>query len=286
MSANGFQVRRVGVFPGPQAGSATGAAAQSLGQMIRLLDALVGRKAISLETVTLESPPVDRSEFSGFLLGAGVMAQSWLRGMGGTVVVLAPCQLKRGAGGLIIWPFEDSTRMRTARGGVAEAWVETTTLTKAGVEAAARSALAVARERGFPTPLWAYAGWGETEDFALGVAARMGGPETVAAVSLEDVVARLQGSAEGDFIVVSLGRAALPLARILGAQGWVAYSELSGPICQASGTMGAVFSLAWFLDRLGLLNEARELERLAREAYRQNPESPPADLFARILERV
>jgi hypothetical protein len=253
--------------------------------MLRLLDAWVARAGLPLETVPVDSipAPLPRREYAAFVLNTQVSAHPWLRELGAPTVLAAPFVARGGErASTLVWPFEDVLRMRTGVG--AETWetsVETASLSRVAVEAAVRAGVAIAREREAGPPIWAYAGWGETEEAALAVARAT--LEELRVLPLEQCLrGELPPVARGE-VILGLGRTALPLARCLEAEGWVSWSAGGTLLAAASSPRGAALAASLLLDRLGFVDEAAELERITREelAAGLGP-----DLVDRVVERI
>lgn len=280
---------RIGIVPGVSTSSDT-TASRALGQMLRVLDALRIKYNAPVETQTLEgTPPSDRRGFNGFLLGGNISAQPWLRGMNGMPLVAAPFLSPRNRhASLLLWAYEETMRMHISPRTAHESWVETVSISRAGLESVLRSARHWTQEQKDGIPVWAYTGWGETEDFAISLA-RAAEFFELQVIPVEELQSRLSdpGQSKGS-VVMTLGRTALPLARILGAQGWVSWLDRDvaegAVLAQASGPVGAMLGLTQFLDRLGMIQESRDLDAAIQAAVK---ESAVGDhLIEAVVQRI
>jgi hypothetical protein len=268
--------------------------ATSLGRMLKLLDAISQRYSLPVETRTfeLDEPEAKFSvsaEVDGLLLGSNIAARPWLRELEGSTLVGAPFQAPGAKkSSLLVWPFEDANRMRAARGSGADVWIETSCLSRSGLEAAVRAAEALAKEKRQETLNWVYVGWGELEESALQAAQSILGSR-LRVLPVEELSARLSDSAElNGAVLLTLGRTAVPASRLVGAQGWVAWTEKGMPMAQATGNQGPGLVMAFFLDRLGKVTEAAALEEACSAALQNvSPHDwASVDLTEKIIERM
>lgn len=268
----------------------SGAPSTSLGQMLRILDAVTSRHAVPIQTepVPLELDAQLGEEFRGYLLGARVSYKTWLQRMKSPPFVVAPLIAPQGdKPSYLVWPYEQTARMHSLVGKDREMWIETSHLSRGGIEAAARFSGDLSRERGGLPIIWVHSGWGESEDEALSVVRSTGnvsdtGVSSVPFESVQRVL--LEPSCQQGAILMAMSRSAVPLARLLGSQGWVAWGEGEPLVAQASGQFGPALVLSVFLDRLGFPQEGAELGQMAVDIERRF--IPTIDVIEQILERL
>lgn len=195
----------------------------------------------------------------------------------------------------LLWPQEESYRYLLGKASPAETWFDAAHLSKHSLIASVSQAISVFRdfERQkvatgpgiLPHRLgWIHMGWLETEEYALSVLREME-PEQTVVVPFQDIP--FAAGKELPRVLVCLPKTALPLARLMDAQSWVAWNSTQGQIIgQASSTEGAVFLVRNLLDRLGFVSEALELERslMAWKTHLSAPERTVAK-FCEIVSR-
>lgn len=182
------------------------------------------------------------------------------------LAMMAPFSLPQAKkASVLLWPFEDTVKSHTFD---RSHWMESQTLSRSGVEMATRLALRLAKERACPS-FWLSGSWGGAETYAcelaLDLVSRSGsGPLPI--LDLEQVPASLLLPHVGAHaVLLGLSRTCVPLARILGSQGWIAICERGPMIAQAWGANGPKLVTAQILDHLGFVSQSEQF--LMEEAH-------------------
>lgn len=291
MISDTLMTRRVGAIPGENPSEAS---ARAMGQVLKLIDALVSRTSAPLAVQALSSLPAASSEYSGFLLGHSVSGNSVLREIERPAVLAAPFVTGSGSStrsSTLIWPFEDSSQVRSADVRKLETWVETTCLPRNGIEAAVRSAELLQNGQATDRLMWVLGGYGEIEDFALAHARSVSKRFPIETISIEQVPAAMTRSdGAKPSALLCIGRVAIPLGRFLQIQGWVGWSDAGFAVMQSWGDAGPALTLAFFLDRLGLAAEAELLEQwvldILRDPARSTHAAPSPTLTDLLIRRL
>jgi hypothetical protein len=209
---------------------------------------------------------VGLQEFSGFLLGNSFSASNWIHEISSAsrepVSLFAPFVFpKASRGSLLIWPFEESAKIQSGRQNDSS-WVETSSLSKSAVLATAKRASQLAAERGAEL-FWVNSGWGGQEDFAYQTSLEVV-TVPMPILTMENFQSSLLGASEGrKVILLSVARTAIPVARLLRAQGWIACASRGTGLVQAWGALGPSLCISYLLDHLGYVAEAETIEREA-----------------------
>ena len=290
MISDTLLTRRVGVIPGENPSEAS---SLSLSQTLKLLDALIARNSAPLQIeplATFPKPDISaHNPFAGFVLGHSVLGSLILREIERPAVLAAPFLAGTGAetrSSHLIWPFEDTSQVRSSDLRKLETWVETTCLPRSGIEAAVRVAEQLQQGHVTDRLYWVNAGYGEIEDFALAYARSVSSKFAIEAMSIEQVPAAMaQAGSSFPSALLCIGRTAIPLGRFLGIQGWVGWSENGFAVAQAWGEAGPALTLSFFLDRLGLAAEAELLEQWVGEILRDPSRANSVPLIDLLLRR-
>ena len=281
---------RIGTFPGE---NATPASSQALGQLIQLIELLGKRFGATFEIHSLQSAGAGADGCRAWILGHTLQGAPLLRELPRPSVLEAPWIVPaRIIPGTLIWPSEDAQPLRTSTAGAfPDLWVETSSLSKAAIVRAAELADLRARENEQSFVAFVTAGFGEIERFALEtVRSTLKGKE-VLALPIEEVVSRLPQVGRVPPVLMTLGRLAVPLGRMISIQGWVARAGiplvgLERTLVQAWGDAGVALTLSPMLDALGLLRENEELVAAIREELRVGTGSNLDPLTQRVLRRL
>lgn len=248
-----------------------------------MIDQVRARFGVDIQTETLGAQ--DRHELEGvtaahdlhgLLLSPQVRSSSWVKSLTRRapegVVMGAPFVLGNGQRvAHMIWPHEEVARIKTPIGMQAAGWTEMSQLLPIHLEAAARSAQQLARERQAPL-IWVSGGLGGQEDFALKVVQNVLQSEfTVVAVeNLQSAILdRLPGLSGSTCVLLSTGRVAVLLSRLLKCQAWLSWQERGMSIAQGWGALGPALSVSFLLQRFGLVTESLAIESAAIELFLQ-----------------
>lgn len=195
--------------------------------------------------------------WQGILLGAGVHSRPWIEKLEAPAVIIVPFLTPENPSpSWLIWPHEDVSRLKVAVGTNQSSRVETTVLTQDAARACAEIALQYANETPGSAVSWIHSGWGEMEDFALAQAREIF-EDRLPVLSIE--AAARQNDTPGSKVWIGLSRTALPLARILGTQCWLAFHrDTQRFVAQSASSKGSSLLLWAILNRLGYFAEASQ----------------------------
>jgi hypothetical protein len=224
------------------------------------LEAAAARWSLPLDALPM--PDWNQSEppalgWQGILLGQGVTPRPWIQKLEAPTVIMVPFAV---AGATrpswLMWAHEEVSRMKIADGTPQAARLETSVLTRDAARACAEVGLQYSTEGGGASCAWIHSGWGEVEDFAL-AQAREVFEDRLPVMPVE--AASRQVSGPECRVWLGTAKTALPLARMIGTQCWLAFHRDSQRfVAQTISTQGSSMLIWAILDRLGYFNEAAQ----------------------------
>lgn len=257
-------------------GSTLGGADHPLGQAIRIVDQVRARFGLGIETAPLADDPRQLDGINGILLAHQIRSSHWVRALArrspegvslGAPFVLGKAQRVA----QLVWPYEDVSRLKPSVGIAQSPWVETSQLQPHHIEAAARSALSLARAQNSPL-IWVSGGVGGQEEFAIKTAQPIL-KEEYTAVAIENlqsaILDRIANESGSSVVLFTTSRVAVLLARLLRCQAWLAWQDRGIALAQGWGPLGPALSVAFLLKRFGLSSEAQAIEAASLELYAQ-----------------
>ena len=233
------------------------------------LEAAASKWSLPLEVVP--SPAVPDGDWQGILLSQGQAPRPWIQALEGPVVVLVPfAQAGARKPSWLLWAHEDVSKMRIAAGTRQTAQLETNVLTLEAARNCAEVGLQYATENAPSSCAWIHAGWGDLEDFALQQAKDVF-EDRLAILPIE--AAAKQATGTECQVWMGISKTALPLARLLGTQCWLAFHRDSQRfVAQTTGNWGSSLLLWAIMNRLGYFTEAdRVWEEAAHHANNRCP---------------
>jgi hypothetical protein len=231
---------------------------------LKRLESSASKWGLPLEALPLPDwTQVERHEtpeagWQGILLGNGVQARPWIQKLEAPAVIMVPfLTADLAEPSWLIWPHEEVSRLKVGDGTLQASRIETTVLTQDAARACAEIGLQYASENSGYEPAWIHAGWGELEDFAL-LQAREVFEDRLPILTVE--AANRQAGTPGPKVWIGIARTALPLARILNTQCWLAFHrDTQRFVAQSISEKGSTLLLWAILNRLGYFAEAAQV---------------------------